>query len=110
MLIASMVALVLPWVTISGAEAKPPKLDLSAFERCMGQPAQTNAHGSIESSYQKRKRCCDTAGGTLVFSPHGPPNCVQGSAESPRAVVDMPSLGVLTPSLIQTDVSAGQRR
>jgi hypothetical protein len=105
-----MMTLVLPWVAISGAQARPPKLDLSAFERCMGQPAQTTSNGWTESSYQKRKRCCDTAGGTLVFSTQGPPNCVPRSAESPRAVVDMPSLGVLDAGLIEPDVSPGQRR
>jgi hypothetical protein len=34
----------------------------------------------------------------LVISTQGPPNCVQPGAEGPRSVIDLPSVGVLTPA------------
>lgn len=96
-LAASVVALALPWLTIPAAEARPP-VDLSQFERCLNAPSMKDSDGHRESSYAKRLRCCASAGGVLVISTQGPPNCVQPGAGGPREVVDMPSLGVLTPA------------
>ncbi|KMO81617.1 hypothetical protein BST22_02915 [Mycolicibacterium chubuense] len=96
-LTASVVALALPWVTISAAEARP-KFDLTQFERCLAAPSLKDSYGVRESSFAKRQRCCASAGGVLVISTQGPPNCVQPGAEGPRAVIDMPSVSVLTPA------------
>lgn len=94
---ASVLALSLPWMAVSVAEAEP-KLDLGQFERCLAKPRILKADGVHESTYEQRKRCCAAAGGTLVISTQGPPNCVKVDPRAPRAVIDVPSLGVLTPA------------
>ncbi|KMO69674.1 MAG: hypothetical protein HZB45_08410 [Mycolicibacterium rufum] len=96
-LTASVLVLALPWITIAAAEARP-TVDLTQFERCMSAPSIKDSDGVRESSYAKRQRCCASAGGILVISTQGPPNCVQPGAEGPRAVIDIPSVGVLTPA------------
>ena len=95
---ASIFALVLPWAATGTADARPPKLDLSQFELCLSKPSKLDKYGHPESTYAKRKRCCESAGGTLVFSTQGPPNCVQAGAEAPRVVTTVPPVGVFTPA------------
>lgn len=96
-LAASVLALGLPWMAVGVADAEP-KVDLGQFESCMAKPRLLKANGVHESSYEQRKRCCAAAGGTLEISMQGPPNCVKVATRAPRAVIDMPSLGVLTPA------------
>lgn len=101
-LATSILALALPWAATGMAEARPPKLDLSQFETCMSKPAQMVLwRGKMypESTYAKRKRCCEAAGGTLVISTQGPPNCVPaGAAEGPRDVIATLPDAVLSPA------------
>lgn len=111
-LATSILAVVLPWAATGVAEARPPKLDLSQFETCMSKPVQMvpGKGGDFypETTYAKRKRCCEAAGGTLVNSTQGPPNCVQaGAAEGPRDVIATPPDAVLSPGLIGSATFTG---
>jgi hypothetical protein len=102
-LATSILALALPWAATGVAEARPPKLDLLQYETCMNKPLQnvTNTDGTVrpEKAFEKRRRCCESAGGTLVFSTQGPRNCVQpGAAEGPREVIATLPDAVLSPA------------